>query len=557
MNKTKRAITPGNFVNRIPELLFLVSILITVFTTWHVTGSILDSDASSELVLAHQLSQTHQLLSQDWLYSTELRVLNTQLVYTPLFWIFDDWHLVRFFGALILQTIMILSYAFLLQEARCSRRIFFLSASILLLPVSITYGRIVLYHCFYIPHIALSFFLVGLTLGYTREVNWKKPKAYLRLFLLLLFSFIGGLGSVRQLMITHAPLLLSAVIFAFLEDTHDKEPEKAAIFSRGWRTLFAVAALSALASVAGLKVNTDILSKYYSFGQQSQNTLGFIPAVYFGDILYGYFHQFGFRDGVPMLSLTGILSLAGIVVGVYCLVISIQKFSRHRKGCDIGKTILYSFFFYYTVIMMAVFIVTGGKQHYFFPLYLVLCLSWAAPTLILNLEQISPQLHPFHAKRLFSWLCIILLMVNSFANVTFLYGSKTFDQVYEGLRFKNMHQVEDISGAADFLTNGGYDIGYASFWNANIITEMTDGGTRMINLEFNPGDGNIWYHNWLTSLYLREIPAEKPFLLLSAEETGSFADSDSRKYCTQVYKDDKYCVFRISDIEEFIKLLYA
>ena len=47
-------------------------------------GAFLDADMASELTLAQHLAETGRLISRDWLYSTEVRVLNTQLVFAPI-----------------------------------------------------------------------------------------------------------------------------------------------------------------------------------------------------------------------------------------------------------------------------------------------------------------------------------------------------------------------------------------------------------------------------------------------------------------------------------------
>ena len=44
-------------------------------------NKLLDSDMSSEMVLAQLLAKENAALSTHWYYSTELRVLNTQLLY--------------------------------------------------------------------------------------------------------------------------------------------------------------------------------------------------------------------------------------------------------------------------------------------------------------------------------------------------------------------------------------------------------------------------------------------------------------------------------------------
>lgn len=77
----------------------------------------IDADMSSELVLSKLLSQEHGVLSTNWYYSTELRVLNTQLVFVPLFHLFRDWQTVRAVGTAILLALMVLSSIFFCKRA--------------------------------------------------------------------------------------------------------------------------------------------------------------------------------------------------------------------------------------------------------------------------------------------------------------------------------------------------------------------------------------------------------------------------------------------------------
>ena len=51
---------------------------------WFINARIdylIDSDDSSELILGHLLASENCLLSKNWYYSTELRVVNTQIFY--------------------------------------------------------------------------------------------------------------------------------------------------------------------------------------------------------------------------------------------------------------------------------------------------------------------------------------------------------------------------------------------------------------------------------------------------------------------------------------------
>ena len=68
-------------------ILCFVNIAVFLSTRSHL---MLDSDMSSELILGKLLAEEGGILSTNWYYSTELRVLNTQLVYKLLFTFTDD-----------------------------------------------------------------------------------------------------------------------------------------------------------------------------------------------------------------------------------------------------------------------------------------------------------------------------------------------------------------------------------------------------------------------------------------------------------------------------------
>ena len=124
------------------EIFLCLCAVLSVILTWFASKYCIDSDASSELVLANHLAENGGILTADWGYSTELRVLNTQLVYAPLLKIFSDWRMVRFFGALILQAILVGSYYVFTKATGISKKIFCISAGLCLLPISVCYGRI-------------------------------------------------------------------------------------------------------------------------------------------------------------------------------------------------------------------------------------------------------------------------------------------------------------------------------------------------------------------------------------------------------------------------------
>lgn len=540
-----------NWLRQLPKVLFYVTFLVSILTTWHFVKYYLDSDASSEMVLARHWLDTGKILSTDWIYGSELRILHVQLIYAPLLLIFDDWQTVRFLGAVIMQILYLASFGFLLRQAGVGKQRFYLGGTVLLLPVSVAYGRIVLYHNHYLPNITISFFLVGLVLSFVREQNRKSLWPWLRGGTMLALSFLSSVSSIRQLMITHAPLLLALLVHWLLEDSREPEAKLTALLRPQRLRIFLPACAGALAAFLGLLCGNALSARgYLTNVHPNDNTLTILPASQWSKVLYGYFHQFGFRNDVPLLSICGILSVGALFLGVYVLLISLKRLRSSEK--DIRKVVLYTFFLWYTGIMLLVFAITDNANCYY-PLYLTLCLPWAAPVLLEDLAEKWKAKN--YLPKLFSLCAVALLVVNGLVNIGYLGGVSAFDQPYEGLTLKVRDHKQALSDFVDYAQENGYDLGYGQHWECNIVTEMTDGELPMVNLYLE--NDNLVYYDCLTSRWLREKPAQKPFLLLDSYFQQSFEASDSAEYCTLVCQDDRYCFYSIDDIDAFISLLYS
>ena len=109
--KMKRLGDKGRYL---PWLVFAGTLFVLVFFLARYTVYTLNSDASSELVLAkHLADQGGGLLSKNWYYSTEVKVLCDQLAFELMFFFTDNWRIARMGGTLILIGLMLLSlYSF-------------------------------------------------------------------------------------------------------------------------------------------------------------------------------------------------------------------------------------------------------------------------------------------------------------------------------------------------------------------------------------------------------------------------------------------------------------
>lgn len=524
----------------VAKLIFFFCVVFSIIITYFTTRICIDSDASSELVLAEHLSKTGQILSTDWFYSTELRVINTQLIYAPLFWIFDDWHMVRFFGALILQGLLIASFYFYTKLLGLEKNVFYLCSSLFLLPVSVCYGRILLYNCYYIPHIVFSLIIVGLI--FTKKTGRNRTSKYIGFLALLIVSFLGGLGGIRQLMMTHIPTVLAVFIYYFIDDYINKSDDR--VFEIKRCTYIVRAVCATIFSYIGFSINKGYFAQNYSFTDYSENTIKFLKDS-LDQVLYGYFHHFGFRDEIKLLSVTGVLSALGIVLGIYCIVVSVCRIISHKKEADAQKNLPFVFFISYTVVMLFVFLIVGNG--YYFVLYLTPIVIWMIPVFVSELHRVPKQLSCLNLKKILPFAMVAIIFANGFVNSAFLISGEVFEQKYEGLGYKTFNARSYITPAVSFLQENGYDLGYAEFWSSNICTEISNGKIKMINVNMNFNDGTFYYYDWLTLKSNRSLEDKKKFLLLSAEEYQKMAKTEELQKCEIVYKDDYYTIFDLAE----------
>ena len=171
----------------------------------------LDADMASEQLLANLLAQKGGVMSTNWYYSTELRVLNTQLVMAPLFRLFTSWHTVRVVGSVVLILLYLAAWFWFGRSAKL-KYCGLLGAGLLVLPYGVLYRQYVLEGLYYIPHIAISFVVLGCAVRILRGGRRLAPAAGM-----VLSSFAAALGGPRQLFILNIPLTVAAALLCWLD----------------------------------------------------------------------------------------------------------------------------------------------------------------------------------------------------------------------------------------------------------------------------------------------------------------------------------------------------
>lgn len=96
------------------------------YILWNKMDYRLDSDMSSELILGNVLSKEHGILTDKWMYSTELCVLNIQLIYQMLFLFTNNWHIVRCVSSILSFVILFLCFYYLMCQLGFKKSILFI-----------------------------------------------------------------------------------------------------------------------------------------------------------------------------------------------------------------------------------------------------------------------------------------------------------------------------------------------------------------------------------------------------------------------------------------------
>ena len=92
------------------------------------------------------------------------------------------------------------------------------------------------------------------------------------------------------------------------------------------------------------------------------------------------------------------------------------------------------------------------------------------------------------------------------------------------MSFLTVDKNETKRPVAEFLAGNGYDFGFATYNNANIITELTNGEVEIGNI----GDPeHLEYFKWSSPMkyYEEGYHAGETFLLLTAEECAEYAEA--------------------------------
>lgn len=520
----------------VPWILLLFAFILLVFLNVFFQDNWLDSDMAAEMIFSRLVAEEGRFIaSPNWYYSTEFRVLYTQLLMVPLFHISNNWHVIRTVTNLVFYVGMLASYFYFVKPLKISRKLAVLTSLFLFLPFSETMLTHMQLGNTYMSHVIISFLFFGMFLRLVEKVKYNKSYGWVTVVCYILLSIVCGVSGVRYLLALQCPLLLASFIYLMktqkfqdFRKTFDLKIFKE-IFSAEEARYFGYGLLGAVSSVAGYGINVLWVSRRYVF--QTYDNTNFI-SIYQGVMferlqnavgsllmLFGYIPDRGF------LSLRGVISiLSFVLLGtiVYC----VYRCLKTSKGMRLFVVMFLVTAFF---LNLFVFVFTTSTM---VPRYYITMLIFALPILAFYGESGAFKLDRLVVGALLS-LCLIM------GTGKIVYSFITID------KNENKRQV------AEFLDQNGYHFGFATYTNGNIITELTGGAVEIANV----GDPQyLDYFCWSSPMkyYQEGYYSGEIFLLLTAEEAVNYADAVPVQHGDVAYEDGKYVVLVYDNVEELM-----
>ena len=501
-------------------ILALSGITLCLFLQRYMTG-LLDADESSEMVLSSLLAKNGGILSSDWYYSTELRVLNNQIIFSTLLRVLDSWHKVRMLSNVALYFIL-LAAAWGFCRSYGLRRWFPYAAAVLLMPISMTYFKIVLKGVYYIPHIAMEFSALAMLIPFAKG---SKRTKWLSIMFAVLLAMAAGMGGLRMLLVCYLPLMAAALCYGLL--TEWKENTKPYVTFAG---------LNLLAAGAGYLINRGVLSRNYTF--RSYESVGYTSptAQRIFDIISGFLEDLGYKGGT-LFSFALIscgVALCILVLAIYCAI----RMIRRRETYSDAAVFLGIYYLSAIVVFLLLYSFTNMT---FYAQYSLPIMVLSVPVCFAGFSVEKPV----KPRRI---SCGIILMTLAVAlSGLGVYHTATGNVNYE--------QAE----IAWYLLGNGYRNGYSTFWSANVLTELTNGEIQVWDWgdqKYPDEQMNVdeLFHWLQLKSHDTAHPEGAVFVLLpkAQDDQAGFRNTDAVDYV--VYASDNYIAYGFPSYEDMLKI---
>ena len=486
----------------------------------------LDSDEASNMVLGKLLAEEGSILSKNWYYATELKLLNNNLFIQFFFLFSNSWHRVRMLATGCMFLLLAVTY-FGMSRACKFGKYAALTAAVLFIPFSGEYFYICLKGIFYTLSIQIIFLVLMLAEYYLQASGWKAK-------CLLLFSFLtallAGMGGPRLALVLYLPLLTAAAIILF--------SGKSMPNAKKWLVFTGV---SFFGNAAGVAANTFILPNYYHYDSYGSEYFQFPDFSRLESVLNGFLTTYGYETGKIFSTalLRNGVCMVWIGLTLWAVIYALKRRQEVRPE--------YFRFAVFTACAFGIFVLFYLFSASFFnPRYNLTTIILSFPVIAMFLEQSE------WPKKISAALLSVLVLLTAVSGLVYYKEHWNIDDNWE---------LRKIAGQ---LVSEGYHNGYSSFWRSNILTEFSNGELELWDLYSSTYDTAFYkVHDidqmepWMQAIsHDTTHPEGKVFILFTAPEAIYNNWAENLRPEDEVYRSYEYVVYGYDDYEDMVDHLY-
>lgn len=491
----------GNLEN-LNKMLWVLILVTVAFNILFLMRYNFEADSAFYVTLAQEQIRTGSLFPEGMHYSTGLFVLTPNLLVIPFLFLTNDLVLARQFAILLLWVVVYLVLYKLFVTKNEKNLIGFVLASSFFSVLYID-ANVVSMHFYqgaYIGYLLfLLVFLVMMNIIITEEAY--NTQSFIAMLLLYI---LANLGDIRNLLIWGIPGLIAYVLFFYLKTGksliffNSVSPEKKLL-----RVLFNGILLSFI-------ICTAIANIFGTGGSTAGASL--ITAKDYGESFYsiitGLFCLFGNSYEALLFSSGGILKcinfFVALLLNIIIPVIAIMHYNS-IKSDSCKFMVLFSLTSTFIYLIVAFF--TGAaiiEDRYLIPVYNNNILLFAAVGGFICQRYFKRYVY-------LGIFCVLFYVLLS--NLVYFYYQK---DSFVDQKFGTFAQ--GIEGVTDFLEKKGLKYGYATFFNAEEYTVLSNNKVKVRGIRFD--NEQIMPYNWLTSdhFYEPDYYIGTSFLLLTDDE---------------------------------------
>lgn len=546
LNRWKNSLAPkgsARFFQVFPWVWLIAAYCITFAVLALYGRPYIDSDMSSEMVLANLLNEEGKLLTTSWWYSTEIKFCSLQMFYQIGLRIFPhDWYAARMVGQALLVFVLLVAYLYVghgLKLKNCG----VWGAAALACPFGIWY----LWYCYFGGYYIAYMIWVLLSLGAILHLVYPtgRKNEILQGMILIVSCMVSGLNSVKGLMVFYLPMFLTALISFFLR--WREQPQQ--IPKRELR-LVALSTGAILIAGIGYGINSTVFANTYNF--LNYNELKWAP-LNFNTLLKSwsaFLALFGYLGGddfltpnVKLFSFDGILSALGIVTAA-AIILSLIRLLINWRGLKETRLVAPLLFAMALLEEGFIFSCTNGVGTVA-PSHWLPIVPFAF--LVLQLEGETEQFRLPFTRKIAAMAfcgCIVATSVSSVRK-------------FPTTGYVTNPHLETVCG---WLVDHGYTQGYSSYWNANVMTEWSSGQIEVwVAPDFKRMDR---IYEWLQKTSHENPPEGKIFLLTTDQELEEQKIPELPNVSKVVYEEEeaisksgRYIIMEYESAEEMMEAI--